>query len=128
MNIQELLEVIDGIAEVEVKELNEKEALIFLPEYQLHYRLHINDVYFVKALDILFTIEINNFKSNFKKDIKVFSADDLLEFRTALREDINKLGGVYESYFFDENGIVKKEVDKRYLLDYVTFINRAFFS
>ena len=66
--------------------------------------------------------------SNIGEDVKLFSGSDLLELRTAIREDKNKLGGVYNSYFFDERGLLKKEVDKRYLLDYITFINRAFFS
>ena len=129
MNIRDMIEVLREDAEVEIKELNEKDALIFLPEYQIHYRLHIKDWYFVEAVTLINAIEIKKAKiSKIGEDVKLFSANDLLELRIAIREDINKIGGIYESYFFDEEGSLKDGVDKRYLLDYITFIDRAFFS
>ena len=129
MNIRNMIEILREDAEVEVKEVNKKDALIFLSEYQIHYRLHISDWYFVEAVRLINTIELEKAKiSRIGEDVKLFSASDLLELRTAIREDENKLGGIYESYFFDENGALKKDVNKRYLLDYITFINRAFFS
>ena len=128
MDIRDMIEVLREDAEVEIKELNKKDALIFLPEYQIHYRLHIKDWYFVEAVKLINTIELEKAKiTPIGEDVKLFSANDLLELRTAIREDANKLGGIYESYFFDGKGFLKKEVDKRYLLDYITFINRAFF-
>ncbi len=127
-DINTLINIIRDDAEVEVKEINKKDALLFLPEYQIHYRLHINDWYFIEAIRLINTIEIENasITSIGGEDVKLFSASDLLELRTAIREDVNKLGGVYESYFFDRDGILKDEVNKRYLLDYITFIDRLF--
>ena len=129
-DIKTMIDIISDDAEVEVKEVNEKDALIFLSEYQIHYRLHINDWYFIEAVRLINTIEIENasITSIGGEDVKLFSASDLLELRTAIREDANKLGCVYENYFFDKDGFLKNGVDKRYLLDYITFINRAFFS
>ena len=129
MNIKDMIEILREYTEVEVKEINEKDALIFLAEYQIHYRLHIRDWYFVEAIQLIHAIELEKAKiSNIGEDVKLFSGSDLLELRTAIREDENKLGGIYKSYFFNYKGSLKDGVDKRYLLDYITFINRAFFS
>ncbi len=127
-DINTLINIIRDDAEVEVKEVNEEDALLFLSEYQIHYRLHIKDWYFIEAIRLINTIEIEHasITSIGGEDVKLFSTRDLLELRTAIREDVNKLGGVYESYFFDRDGILKDEVNKRYLLDYITFIDRLF--
>ena len=129
-DINTMINIIRDDAEVEVKEINKKDALLCLPEYQIHYRLDINDWYFIEAIRLINTIEIEHasITSIGGEDVKLFSASDLLELRTAIKEDANKLGCIYESYFFNKDGLLKDEVDKRYLLDYVNFINRAFSS
>ena len=64
MNIRDMIEILRENTEVEVKELNKKDTLIFLPEYQIHYRLHIRDWYFVEAIQLINTIELEKTKKN----------------------------------------------------------------
>jgi hypothetical protein len=112
-----------------VLERDEKSAKIYLKEYDFTYNLNFYDWYLVEALQIIFNAEVNHAnKYDFTtEDIKIFSADDLLELRDAIREDHNHFGGIYRDYFYQtpEFEKLKDEVDKQYVLDYIRVINRA---
>lgn len=129
MKLRELIEAVNNFTEIEVLERDEKSVKIYLKEYGFTYNLNFYDWYLVEALQIIFNAEVNHAnKYDFTtEDIKIFSADDLLELRDAIREDHNHFGGIYRDYFYQapEFEELRDEVDKQYVLDYIRVINRA---
>jgi DNA-directed RNA polymerase subunit L len=129
MKLRELIEAVNNFTEIEVLERDKKSAKIYLKEYDFTYNLNFYDWYLVEALQIIFNAEVNHAnKYDFTtEDIKIFSANDLLELRDAIREDHNHFGGIYRDYFYQipDFRTLKNKVNKQYVWDYIQFINRV---
>jgi hypothetical protein len=120
MKMYELLEVINWYTEIETIEANEEKAKVYLKEYDLNYTFLFDEIAILEALQIIHLIKING-------GLRFLGAGELMRFKRAVNEDLKQFGGIYQAYFFKDrkNEILKDEADKQYLLDYITFINRA---
>jgi hypothetical protein len=122
MKMHEMLETINDFTSIKIIQTNEEKAEIILEEYNnLHYTLLLDDIAIVEAVYIAYLTGI-------KVGIDgLFTAAELLQFRRAIKEDLEHLGSIYDKYFFkdEKRQFLKDEVNRQYLLDYITFINRT---
>ena len=125
MELQKAIEFIKEVTPIKVKELSEDKAIIYLEAYNLEYQLLPYDWYFIEALHIMEDTKTKHYLKNksYEEYQSLFSSNDLLNLRNAIREDVNKCGSLYKRYFYqDEENL--KELTKGYVLDYITFIER----
>jgi hypothetical protein len=128
MELKDLLEIIKGFTDIEIIEENKTHAKIYLREYGFTYPFNIDDIEFIEALQIIFHIEIN-FASKYTfttEDIKLFSADDLLELRQSIKEDCHYLKCLYQHYFYEAPDFkyLKNNLNKNDVLKYIKVINK----
>ena len=125
MDLQKAIEFIKEVTQIKVKELSKDKAVIYLEAYNLEYQLLPYDWYFSETLHIIEDPKTQHYLKNksYEEYQSLFSSDELLNLRNAIREDVNKCGSLYERYFYQDEKTLK-ELTKDYVLDYITFIER----
>ena len=125
--LQENISILENFLEFELVEDKGEKAVIKFLDYNLTYPLKADDEAFIIAVMIIYDFEINNLKESYEREVPLFSGSDILDLKAAIQADEEHLGSIWGKYFYDDKKALKSQ-DKQYLLDYITFINRAFFS